>query len=459
MTARDDTRQGGRDERVVGRRDRGAERAAPPAPSLSERLLAARERKGVDLSRAERDTKIRARYLAALERGDFKELPGTVYTKGFLRNYALYLGLDPDEVLGQWRRERGDHAAANEPAIIVPRALEVPRQGITIGRGVLVAGLLTLGVLAFVVYLVVQVDRFLQAPSVTVTDPSVAVSEVDETTSTYTLRGTATPGATVAIDTPGRETLRVTASAGGVWSADVELRRGRNQFDISATDPETGKSTQEPRRIFITVPLSEALVPTLEVSSPVDGATYENGAIPIQGITTNGSTVRVGAAWNGSADAVVDSPAPSATPSPPTPIDARVADDGSFSTAVDLTAGRWIITITASSSQGRTISIKRTVTVSYSGVNLAVEIKGGKAWLKVWVDGQIDPGTGSSGKVFDPGRTLTFTGRESVEVRTGSSGNTYFSLNGTSLGALGQEGIPETWLFRPTGPPTQTNRG
>jgi hypothetical protein len=52
--------------------------AAEPAPGLPERLLAARERKGVDLYRAERDTKIRARYLAALERGDYRELPGNL---------------------------------------------------------------------------------------------------------------------------------------------------------------------------------------------------------------------------------------------------------------------------------------------------------------------------------------------------------------------------------------------
>src|SRR5689334_25275349 len=98
-------------------------RSSPPpsaAPSLPERLLAARERKGVDLYRAERDTKIRARYLAALERGDWRELPGSVYTKGFLRNYALYLGLDPDEILLQWRAERGDDKPS-EPVIVVPR--------------------------------------------------------------------------------------------------------------------------------------------------------------------------------------------------------------------------------------------------------------------------------------------------------------------------------------------------
>ena len=83
---------------------------------LPERLYAARERKGVDLYRAERDTKIRARYLGALERGDYKELPGAVYTKGFLRNYALYLGLDPEDVLLQWRHERGDARSRRRPS-------------------------------------------------------------------------------------------------------------------------------------------------------------------------------------------------------------------------------------------------------------------------------------------------------------------------------------------------------
>ena len=65
-------------KRAVGvdRSDAGRGVTAEPAPTLPERLYAARERKGVDLYRAERDTKIRARYLGALERGDYKELPG-----------------------------------------------------------------------------------------------------------------------------------------------------------------------------------------------------------------------------------------------------------------------------------------------------------------------------------------------------------------------------------------------
>ena len=56
------------------------------------------------------------------------------------------------------------------------------------------------------------------------------------------------------------------------------------------------------------------------------------------------------------------------------------------------------------------------------------------------------------------GKTLKFTGQRSVEVRTGSSGVTQFTLNGTSLGSLGKSGVPETWLFAPPKAPEKTQR-
>ena len=72
---------------------------------LGEVLRAAREAKGVDLTRVERDTKIRARYLTALENGGYRDLPSAVYTKGFLRNYGLYLGLDTEYLIDLYRLE------------------------------------------------------------------------------------------------------------------------------------------------------------------------------------------------------------------------------------------------------------------------------------------------------------------------------------------------------------------
>jgi hypothetical protein len=135
-----------------------------------------------------------------------------------------------------------------------------------------------------------------------------------------------------------------------------------------------------------------------------------------------------------------------------------IAADGSFASPLELTEGRWSITITATSPEGKTSSLTRTVTVAYSGVNLVVTIDGGKAWLKVWVDGVLDESIPQSGKVVQAGTTLTFTGITSVEVRTGSSGFTHFTLNGVALGALGKPGIPETWLFQPPEPPQLTQR-
>ncbi|HWI54257.1 MAG TPA: helix-turn-helix domain-containing protein, partial [Desulfobacteria bacterium] len=62
--------------------------------SIGESLKNAREQKGISLEQAEDDTKIRKRYLQALEDGEYSIIPGSVYAKGFLRNYANYLGLN-----------------------------------------------------------------------------------------------------------------------------------------------------------------------------------------------------------------------------------------------------------------------------------------------------------------------------------------------------------------------------
>ena len=202
------------------RRAAGAERdtrapASDVAPGLPERLLAARERKGVDLYRAERDTKIRARYLAALERGDYRELPGAVYTKGFLRNYALYLGLDPDEVLLQWRRERG---APQEPqaVIAVPRPIAAPRRGLTFSPSLIVFALLVALVIGFMVWLGFQLLRFSKPPTISVTNPAVAVVSVEEDAPSYLRQGMTNPGGSVTVKTAAVE-ARDNADSAGQW--------------------------------------------------------------------------------------------------------------------------------------------------------------------------------------------------------------------------------------------------
>jgi cytoskeletal protein RodZ len=465
MTTRDHAR---RAAQRFGTTERGDPIEAGPA--LPDRLVAARERKGVDLARAERDTKIRVRYLSALERGDYRDLPGAVYTKGFLRNYAIYLSLDPEDVLRQWRRERGDQVGP-EPIIVPPRPLEEPSRPLRFSPSVVVAALLTAGVVLFFVYLSAQLLRYSRPPELAVTNPATAVLQVDDSTTTYRLAGTSSPNATITIQAPGQDQpYRVTALADGTWSVQVDLRRGQNRFEIDALNPETGKTSETPRTVVITVPFLVFQAPTLVVSQPVDGTTYGNGAIAVEGTTTNAKTVTVTAAFMGPdvaghapAATPAPTPAPQASPgaspgatsAPGTTVD--VADDGSFSLPpLELTAGRWAITITATSAEGKTASLTRNISVAYSGVNLVVQIKGGPAWIKVWIDGKL--ASVPSGNVYQPGKTLTFSGTTSIEVRTGSSGSTRFTLNGVSLGALGKPGVAETWLFQPPAAPALTQR-
>ena len=66
---------------------------------LGEQLRHARELRGLSLRDLEQATRIRVKYLRALEEGDLNVLSTEVQIRGFLRNYALHVGLDPESAL------------------------------------------------------------------------------------------------------------------------------------------------------------------------------------------------------------------------------------------------------------------------------------------------------------------------------------------------------------------------
>ena len=65
-------------------------------------LREARENKGLSLEDVQAKIRINTRYLAALETGDYDVLPTSVHVRGFLRNYARFLGLDPQPLLDRY---------------------------------------------------------------------------------------------------------------------------------------------------------------------------------------------------------------------------------------------------------------------------------------------------------------------------------------------------------------------
>lgn len=78
-------------------------------PQIGASLRDARRRLGLEVKQVEETTKIRARYIRALENEEWETLPGPAYIRGFLRTYGAMLGLDGETLADEYRR-RYEHA-------------------------------------------------------------------------------------------------------------------------------------------------------------------------------------------------------------------------------------------------------------------------------------------------------------------------------------------------------------
>jgi transcriptional regulator with XRE-family HTH domain len=128
-------------------------------PPIGETLREARMRQKLDIADVEERTKIRAKYLRALENEEWGLLPGPTFVKTFLRTYAEVVGIDPHLLVEEYRvnHERGDEPEIQALAPM-PRdrrrggrrpAPRPPRRGMVLvaAAGALLAFLLALGLL------------------------------------------------------------------------------------------------------------------------------------------------------------------------------------------------------------------------------------------------------------------------------------------------------------------------
>lgn len=79
-------------------------------------LREARLRRGLDILDCEAETKIRAKYLRAMEEEQFDLMPSPTYVRGFLKSYAEFLDLDGQLVLDEYESRFGDFASPQESA-------------------------------------------------------------------------------------------------------------------------------------------------------------------------------------------------------------------------------------------------------------------------------------------------------------------------------------------------------
>ena len=217
-------------------------------------LRRARVEKGFEIAEVAAKTKIHPKFLGALEEGSYELFSSPVHIKGFLKNYADFLGLDVAQILAFWRREYKD-AAREMPIRNVARPLKAPRVVVT--PGVLISLTIFVLVTVFLGYLSWQYRSIAGPPLLKVTAPERDAIVSD---ATLHLAGTSTPGTHLEIN--GQEVL---VEESGRFSFAYVLSPGTNVLECVATN-EFGKETVVKRRIVYEEPQIEFDAPREEAS-------------------------------------------------------------------------------------------------------------------------------------------------------------------------------------------------
>src|SRR4051795_793685 len=107
-------------------------------PEIGETLREARMRRRIDMSEVEAATKIRAKYLRALESEEWELLPGPTFVKTFLRTYADYLELDSRLLVEEYKQRFERPAGMDTTPLNLRREARRRRVGPRFGPGVVV---------------------------------------------------------------------------------------------------------------------------------------------------------------------------------------------------------------------------------------------------------------------------------------------------------------------------------
>jgi cytoskeletal protein RodZ len=419
---------------------------------LGEVLRSAREERGVDLARVERDTKIRSRYLSALERGAYRELPGAVYTKGFLRNYGAYLGLDTDYLVDLYRLESASATVERPTVQAPPRPIAARRsRAFVLTPNALVGALLTIGVTIFVIYLVTEFLTFAGTPDLRVTNPAGDVN--GWTADEYTLEGVTEPNSTVIAETASRKT-EVTADADGSFEVTVALRPGSNVVTLTANDPVTNRTSEPVRRTILVGEMTSAPPSAGEVlalDQPEDQATTR-GAVEVSGTAAPGSRVVITARATEAAPATFrvttltgqNVSVRSSPPSAAEPLTLTTDDGGTFSGSLQLPPATWRIEVAAQDAPDDAEPIVRRVTVQVAaGLSGTLRLRGAPSYLEVDEDGA--PKQNVSGRIAEAGSSVRLDARQSLRIRVGNAGAVRLTINGINLGDMGANGSVVEW--------------
>ena len=191
------------------------------AQTVGGKLQAQRRKKKLTLEQAEEATKIRQKYLKAIESDNWSEFPSNIYVYGFVKKYAKFLELDEDEVVKNFKNEFG---YKKNNSII--NKIKKPTHTLVVTPKLLLWSSLII-VIGFIVgYIIVSTQKISQPPEIEIISPK---EDVIATVRDIVIEGKTSVTAVMEINGQ-----LVSVDDKGYFSQKTTLNEGINVFELKA---------------------------------------------------------------------------------------------------------------------------------------------------------------------------------------------------------------------------------
>lgn len=189
---------------------------------------------GVTLEQVEKETRIRKKFLRAVEETEWAAFPSKIYATGIVKNYARYLNLDPQKMLAFFRRDYARREDMQFKKRIETKAIQPTTRFFVTGFFILI-------VLFFGGYFAYQIRLYVTPPALEITAPTTNTFRSVER---IQIVGKTEPDATVVVFGD-----IVIQNREGTFGFDLPLKKGTNDFVVTARGA-NGKETTI-KKVFI----------------------------------------------------------------------------------------------------------------------------------------------------------------------------------------------------------------
>lgn len=206
--------------------------------TLGEKLKQYRCDRRISLNEAAKNTNIQVKYLESLEKSDYDNLPPDVYSKGFLRTYAEYLGISPKKAVNLFEKEKGiqknirkePENKKGEKRLKISRFIITPK--------IIGSSIVSVVVLLAFFYLYSEFDNFVSTPRLVIKRPLLTHETISD--SHIYFEGVTDKDNEIMIN--GK---KIMVNDQGVFSSDVSLQRGVNVIVVKAINRFEKESKKE----------------------------------------------------------------------------------------------------------------------------------------------------------------------------------------------------------------------